>query len=216
MELFKRKKIGEFTFYLNLLVDSSNTGAITRNGNRIFTFDDPIRSRKIHYEFKDNKLYQAYYEDENDRTVYQYCFSNAKLKNRKTLEKSITNNEYFTHAVDAGTEGTVLVRLVVEPTGLVSETEVVKGINEQFDEEVLKMFLSMKTVITWKPARADNNKVAQELIIPVRFMKSSFSWESSRYNNFYYHDPFLFHNMMIQQQMMMQQMQSIPKTPTFH
>jgi len=156
---------------------------ILNNGVGGEVFYDTIMSREITREFFNNKLFFSYYNDENGKTIYQKCDKNAKLKSFNMLQSNIEENFiYPKESIKNYNHGYILVRCVVEPSGLVSELEIVKGIDESINKAVLKYLERMKSSKSWKPAKINKEKVTQEVLLPFFFSINGFS----RYRNNYY------------------------------
>ena len=73
---------------------------------------------------------------------------------------------YPARARDARVEGTVLVRAVVRPSGVLSDLKVIKGIGFDCDTEALRLISKMPR---WIPGEQDGIKVPIYKVIPVQF-----------------------------------------------
>jgi hypothetical protein len=99
-----------------------------RNGKEV-VFNSVV-AREITYEYIGNKLKNIYYLDNNGEKIYQFCQKNAKLTDLKDLQKSIEDNfKYPVESTEKYNHGYVLVKCIVEPTGLVSEVKLIKGVD---------------------------------------------------------------------------------------
>lgn len=106
--------------------------------------------------------------------------------------------------------GFVLVKCIVEPTGLTSDFQVIKSVDTACDSTVLDFMSFFKTYKQWKPAQHKGKKVAQELVIPFDFSINGFS----RYRyHYHYNDFWMQQNMMWQQQTI--SLPSPPQMPGF-
>ena len=76
------------------------------------------------------------------------------------------NIKYPASARKDGKEGKTMVRFVVDPTGSVTNAEVVKGFHDECDAEALRAVGSMPD---WKPAMKDGEAVAVQLTLPIAF-----------------------------------------------
>ena len=74
--------------------------------------------------------------------------------------------KYPESAIENGTQGTVVVEFIVETDGKVSNVEIVKGLSEDIDREVLKVVSASPK---WKAARLGNVKKRVKLTLPVEF-----------------------------------------------
>ena len=83
------------------------------------------------------------------------------------LLKYIADNlEYPQEAVDGDIQGTVFVRIIVEPDGSISNTKIVRGIGSGCDEEAIRVVESMPN---WEPGRRKGEAVRVYMSIPVSF-----------------------------------------------
>ncbi len=196
--------------------DESGKNVLDTFGNGIVAVFDLINNRIINYEFKANKLVSSYYEDSELNKVYQLCPKNAEIKGVKSLQKSI--KEYIIYpeeSVRRDNHGILLVKCIVEPSGLVPDISIVKGIDSYCDNAVIDYLDLFAEEVHWKPAKVGDNLVKQEIIVPIDFSIN----KNSTYRNNYYNNWYLNNNMFMlqhqQQQMMMQIQQSINSIPRF-
>jgi protein TonB len=83
------------------------------------------------------------------------------------LYKWLGNNlRYPSAAVNAGVEGKVFVKFIVEKDGKISKPEVLKGIGFGCDEEALK---SLRKMPNWKPGMQNGKPVLVYFTIPIVF-----------------------------------------------
>ena len=153
-----------------LVYDESEKNVLDSSGNGIVAFLDLINKRKINYEFKANKSVSTYYIDSENNKVYQLCPKNAEMKGVKSLQKSI--KEYIIYpeeSVRRDNHGILLVKCIVEPSGLVSDVSIVKGIDSYCDNAVLDYLDLFTAEVYWKPAKVWDNPVKQEIIVPIDF-----------------------------------------------
>jgi TonB family protein len=81
------------------------------------------------------------------------------------IEAIHVNLEYPQSALDAGVEGTVVIKAVIEATGKVSEIKIIESLGEPCDKAAINAILSVK----WHPALKENKPVKAEVTIPVVF-----------------------------------------------
>jgi len=74
--------------------------------------------------------------------------------------------KYPKEAVAAGIQGKVMVDLVIEKDGRVTDVRVVKGVSPELDAEAVKVVSASPK---WKPGRVNGEKVRTSLTIPVEF-----------------------------------------------
>lgn len=83
------------------------------------------------------------------------------------LYKWLGNNlRYPSAAVNAGVEGKVFVKFIVEKDGVISKLEVVKGIGFGCDEEALRTLQKMPK---WNPGKQNGRAVRVYFTLPISF-----------------------------------------------
>jgi len=65
-----------------------------------------------------------------------------------------------------GLEGRVFVRFVIEPSGVISNVEAVKGFNNECDKEAVRV---ISIAPKWKPGRQSGRAVRQAYTLPINF-----------------------------------------------
>ena len=190
--------------------NEDNVNILDKNGNGNESFLDRVSGKKITYDYENKKLKSVYFIDSNGEKIYQLCENNAEIKKFNSLQKSIKEKLiYPLESVQNDNHGHVLVKCIVEPTGLVSDVSLIKGLDSDCDKVTLDFLSCFKTEIYWKPGKVDGKSVKQEIILPIDFSINN----TSSYRNNYYNFWFI-NNMMMQQQMMIQQ-QQIMRAPSF-
>ena len=76
------------------------------------------------------------------------------------------NLRYPASARRMALEGKVFVKFVIEPTGVISNVEVVKGFNGECDKEAQRVISIMPK---WKPGRQSGRAVRQSYQLPIAF-----------------------------------------------
>jgi hypothetical protein len=192
--------------------NEQGVGILKSRGVTIESFLDTFTGREITYEYVDQKLSNVYYTDLNGEKIFQLCERNAKLSEFKDLQKEVKDKlKYPAQSIENYSHGYALIKCIVEPTGLVSEVSLIKGVDTDCDAAIIDFMSCLKGRAYWKPGKVDGAYVRQEIILPVDF---SILGQSS-YKNHYYN--FWMQNHMMQQQMMMNQQwmnQQILKVPT--
>lgn len=84
------------------------------------------------------------------------------------IEELIKNVVYPISAKDAGVEGKVLVKAIIDEGGNVAETEVIKSVNTDCDKAAVDAIKKTK----FTPATKDGKPVKTEVVIPVMFKLS--------------------------------------------
>ena len=86
-----------------------------------------------------------------------------------TPEKGIysiaENVKYRNTAKEAGVEGKVLVQAMIDETGKVVETEIVRSVSKECDMAAVEAIKKTK----WLPAEKDGEKVPAEVTVPIKF-----------------------------------------------
>lgn len=93
-----------------------------------------------------------------------YNFIQIRLKNDKLHAENISN--------------TVFVQFVVEKSGLISQAEILQGVNPEFDAEILLM---VKSMTKWKPAIVKGKPVRSLLLLPIEVMFSDDAMTGTTY-----------------------------------
>ncbi len=99
-------------------------------------------------------------EDVTDAVEHKQCVD------RKLLEFVYGNIEYPKEAKDAGIEGMVVVRFVVNKDGSISDVEVVRDIGGGCGDEVVRV---VKQMPRWIPGRQAGQPVRVQYMLPVKF-----------------------------------------------
>lgn len=183
---------------------------ISNLGHGIETFYDSIAGKQLTCIFEAFKMKSVYYTDAKNRRVYRLCEKNANLKDRLGLERSI--NDIWTYperSINDGSHGIALVKCIVEPDGLVSNIQLLKGVDGPINSVLNQIFSDFKREPKWRPGKIGGEEVPQEVIIPVDCFVQSFSW----YRSNYYNNSFFMRQMM-QQNMMRPPTPKLP-TPRF-
>jgi TonB family protein len=78
----------------------------------------------------------------------------------------VENTKYPKEAMEKGIQGIVYVRFVVNSTGKVENTIVMRSVDPILEEEAKRVILSMPD---WKPGSKDGKPVGVYFIVPVQF-----------------------------------------------
>lgn len=84
----------------------------------------------------------------------------------KLIEYISSEVKYPGNAKDMEMEGAVYVSFIVEKDGSISSAEIKKGVYEDLNNEALRVVESMPK---WIPAEHKGEKVAVQLVLPIRF-----------------------------------------------
>lgn len=81
------------------------------------------------------------------------------------IEEMIKNVAYPISAKDAGVEGKVFVKAIIDEQGNVTETQVIKSVNADCDKAAVDTIKKTK----FTPALKDKKPVKAEVVIPIMF-----------------------------------------------
>ena len=167
-----------------------NGNELLVEGNGSESFEDPFMKRTLHRRYEAHRLVESYYVQDNQR-IYQIAEKNAKLQS--TYQNDILKVlDYSEIGLLNMVEGTLLLRVVIDPSGKASELEILKGIENSIDKKVLGIFSNMKYSKMWRPGKVGKEKVYQEVIVPITFNINSRYRPIRNYNDLWFmHD---FHN----------------------
>ncbi|HMN50418.1 MAG TPA: energy transducer TonB [Ignavibacteriaceae bacterium] len=84
------------------------------------------------------------------------------------IEAMIKNVVYPISAKEAGVEGKVFVKAIIDEQGNVTETSILKSVNEDCDKAAMDAIKKTK----FTPGIKDNKPVKAEVVIPVMFKLS--------------------------------------------
>lgn len=84
------------------------------------------------------------------------------------IEAMIKNVVYPVSAKEAGVEGKVFVKVIIDEQGNVTETSIQKSVNEDCDKAAMDAIKKTK----FTPGIKDNKPVKAEVVIPVMFKLS--------------------------------------------
>ena len=84
------------------------------------------------------------------------------------IEAMIKNLVYPISAKEAGIEGKVFVRVIIDETGTVTETSILKSVSEDCDKAAMDAIKKTK----FTPGIKDNKPVKAEVTIPIMFKLS--------------------------------------------
>ncbi len=88
-------------------------------------------------------------------------------KKRGNIQKYLsTQIKYPVDALATETEGKVIVSVIINEKGQLSDVKVEKGLSESLDKEALRV---VNTMQDWKAGEVDGNKVSTKMSIPVQF-----------------------------------------------
>ncbi|UXX80130.1 energy transducer TonB [Reichenbachiella carrageenanivorans] len=77
-----------------------------------------------------------------------------------------TNLQYPVAAQAKGVEGRVFVEYIVEKNGKISGAKILKGLNNECDQEAIRL---ISNTATWAPGEIDGKKVRVKMALPLHF-----------------------------------------------
>lgn len=194
------------TFFSEVLSETA-TPVLDSSGSGSEEFQDPATGRIIHREYKNFALEASWYMDSQHRKVYQLAKKNAKIRGYKSYSKSFSTGAKYPEAdILAGTEGIVLVKLLITPDNRIENYEILQGLSPSIDSEVLRKLRFIYPGLRVKSGKHHREKVYQEMVLPILF---SLQRQPS---NTYYYNHFWMHQQMMHQQMQM----NITPPPSFN
>jgi hypothetical protein len=161
-------------FYYSVF-NRSGESEITREGFGIHVFYDSLGGRVLNYCFKEHRLTEAFYVDSNGVKTYQYCGKGNAIF--KYAIQGLMNKEYHypRRSLANNHNGYMLIKCFVEPNGMVSDFNVIRGIDAACDSSFSNFFSIVKEYKHFSSGIADGKKVRQEIVIPVYFKADFFS-----------------------------------------
>lgn len=168
---------------------------VMENGAGMLTISDDVNSRKITRVYQQGILAKSYFKDKAGDVIFQK--KEDEIVVRKAFIKYMNENlEYPSDALKVHAQGSVLVSLKSDKHGSLDELKIVKGVHPSIDKHVIAMIRSFNTQKILKPLRMANEKVRQEVLLPVSFGIST-DYVKQRW---YFNDPFFHqHHMMMHQ-----------------
>jgi hypothetical protein len=177
---YQSKYVDKVPVYTSIL-NSNGDELLDQKGNGSEKFYDSIRNREITIEYRRRKIVESYYLDNTGKRMYLLCGKNAK---NRSLNKSLESGaNYPTSAVINNVHGIVLAKCIIDSLGVLSDIQILKGLDPTCDSFVLSYFRTNFSR-RWRPAKMEGTKVAQELIIPIDFSILPFSRDID--NNYYF------------------------------
>lgn len=201
-------EIGNSNPYFENVYDINGNSVFDKKGSGVEVYYDSIRDHNITYIYHKKDLVEAYYT-ENGKKVYQYCYSNARVKNIKYFSKILNNEITLTDSLlMEDIHGLVLLKFTVETKGEFSDIKVIKGLNKSIDESLVAIIKSKNTAKIFRPGSTHKNRITQEVVLPISFETNGFSYYKNNY--FFYYDQYFIH----QQNMMWMHQNTINNIPT--
>ncbi|MBS1507099.1 MAG: TonB family protein [Bacteroidetes bacterium] len=138
-------------------IKTHETGSENVEGTTDVVFDEPVQE-VVKNEDDTNKVF-TFVEQSAEPVGGLEAFY-------KWVGKTI---RYPAAARRMGLEGKVFVKFVIEPTGAISNVEVVKGFNGECDKEAVRV---LSIAPKWKPGKQSGRAVRQAYTLPLTFKLS--------------------------------------------
>jgi len=204
-EIYEIYRYGKYDLRAFIEVnDKEGHNQLDENGSGTNVFHDHITDREIHNRYDRNYLVESYYKDETGRKVFFLSAKDMKFRRSKWFSRNLRKDfSYPEKSFLEGNYGLVLVDLIIEPTGKVSEIKILKGIDQSIDTSLLEHLNYLKEKKYWQTGKVDGERIVNEVVIPIEF-------QIETHNPFHTWNMFWMNDMMFRQHMMMQNSISTP------
>jgi len=135
-------------------IKKNETGAENVEGTGEVVFDEPVQ--------------EVVKDDGDANKVFTFVEQSAEpVGGLEAFYKWVGKTlKYPAAARRMGLEGKVFVKFVIEPTGVISNVEIVKGFNGECDKEAQRV---LSIAPKWKPGRQSGRAVRQAYTLPIAF-----------------------------------------------
>ena len=206
------KGTAELKITYSTVIDSLGVNLIDSLNDFEVTINDTISKQKYIQHFVNKELIQSFTVI-NGQKVYQITDPNYSIKT-KSLQgtfRSFKQGKDFDLAVADNAQGTILVALVVDPTGAVVDFKILNELHPQLNMMVANFYNFhlgpyAQHRFKFKPYKIDKEKISFEVVIPFEFGINRFYRKPT---NYYYYDMFWNQQFMMQNQLQ----QMTPKIP---
>ena len=181
---YEFKTLKKKRFYIKVF--SNNGVAILDSaGSGTEVYFDSFSNKDITMEYVNHYLVSAYYPGEDGEKVFKYVKKNAYVVEFSSVQSEF--KAYKSYPLTSATNnqhGIALVKVIVEPTGYVSDVKIIKSLDASSDTLIQQFFPIFRKNILWHAGTYQKKKVRQEVIVPVEFAICGFS--RYRSNSQYY------------------------------
>ena len=124
--------------------------------------DDPVEDDIPHIIVEEMPIFPGCEEKNDDNLAVQQCFNN------RLFEYIIKNTVYPEMMKEAGIEGTIHLRFVINKKGEVDDIEVLRGVSggQMLEEEAIRVIESLPDM---KPGKQQGKPVKVQYNVPVKF-----------------------------------------------
>jgi antitoxin component YwqK of YwqJK toxin-antitoxin module len=185
---FKRKKI----IYEKIL-DKNGQDILSAKGKGNEEIFDSVLNRAITLKYYDFKLVISGFISNDRKLVLTQCEENARLQSFNSLQRRIDKNIIYPQTSFMNyRHGVILVLFTVDTEGKSTDFKIIKGLDNDCDEQILKFLTEQKTKITWDPAKNKGIAIEQQIIVPFYFEISGMTL--GRNNTYFYDHSWMWRN----------------------
>lgn len=151
----------------------TETSAALPDAPEITIVDDEVEEESVEIEMIGGGAYvedMPIIESENQENPVYAIVEEAPefVGGQKAMYKYINENiNYPENSKSKGIEGTVFVSFVVEKDGSTSDVKVLRGINDELNNEAFRLVKSMPK---WKPGKQRGRIVRSQFNLPIKFV----------------------------------------------
>lgn len=120
----------------------------------------------IHFELVKSNLTDSFIGTIADDEIYSFSEHMPQMINQTVYQYIENHLVYPSKEKKKGVEGSVVVQFLINRHGAVSEAEIIKSANKNFDKAVLKAIYEMPN---WNPAQINGRPVLYRYTLPVKF-----------------------------------------------
>lgn len=165
------------------VADNEGKDLLDAKGNGLEFIFDTVNNRKITRFYAANELVYSAYLDSSNNRIFQYCNSNATISFFKFFQSRMKKNVKFPVEEFKGyNHGLVLLKFVIDSSGNTRSYEIIKGLGELFDKQLLSFLGSDNSNLKWNAPLHSNRPCFQEIIVPVLFEIEPFKRKNTNYN----------------------------------
>lgn len=180
-------------------------------GNGLETFYDHAAGRTITREYKLHRLSTSWYTNIKGEKIYQRASRNTRIRYLQNFKDNIAKAaEYPEEDLISGTEGLVLIKVLVGPDKQILGYKLLQGPSNSINRAATNLLRTIYPGLLFTRGKHGWEKVMQEVLVSMRFSIQ----KEKKQHRFYYHD-----NSWMQQHQMMNQPTHINppplKIPTF-
>lgn len=198
----------EPTFFKEVF-SADGEAILDAKGNGQETFYDQVNERTITREYKRHRLSASWYTTKQGDKIYQLANKNTRIRYLQNLKDKIAEAaEYPAEDIISGTEGLVLIRVLVEPDKQILGYKQLQGSSSSINRAAMNLLRITSPGLFFTRGKHEREKITQEVLVAMRF---SIRKEKKKHR-YYYQD----YNWMQQHHMMNQRLNiNPPQIPKF-